>query len=318
MKRAFRDPNALCETLRLPDEFRRSAANVAADFPLFAPRPFVARMRAGDIHDPLLRQVLPLPAEHEMVAGFTTDPVADLAAQATPGVIRKYDGRALLVTTGACAVHCRYCFRRHFPYAEAPRGAAEWHQTLRQLAADPSLEELIFSGGDPWTLRDDQWTTLLDSATKLQQLRRIRVHTRLPVVIPQRVTRELLDSLRSCQLPIVIVLHINHAAEIDGAVAHAIEQLRSTRAQLLNQAVLLRGVNDDVESLVELSHRLLDVGVMPYYLHQLDRVAGAAHFQVPEAQARTLWSQMQRRLPGYAVPRWVRDEPGGASKRWLS
>ena len=264
MKLAYRDATQLCAELGLPESLRQQVALRFSEFPLFAPRPFVARMKYGDPADPLLRQVLPLAAEQSPVPGFTPDPVHDLPAQTTPGVLQKYQGRALLITAGACAIHCRYCFRRHFPYDAAPQGLDQWQQTLRTLATDASLEELIFSGGDPWTLRDESWTERLRMALELPQLRRIRIHTRLPIVIPQRVTDNLVASLQDCRLPVVIVLHINHAQEIDSRVTIAVRRLRDSGATLLNQAVLLRGVNDALETQVDLSQALLDIGVLPY------------------------------------------------------
>lgn len=319
MKWAYRDAAALLQRLKLPASLAEGAQQPADSFPLFAPRSFVQRMRSSDPKDPLLRQVLPSAEEAEVHRGFTDDPVADADFAASPGIIRKYAGRALLIATGSCAVHCRYCFRRHFPYSEAPRSLNLWRESLQALSADSSLNELILSGGDPLTLRDLRLGELLELVSQLlPDLKRLRIHTRLPVVIPQRVTAELIELLASRSTRVVVVLHVNHANEIDRTVCQAIDALRSASVMLLNQAVLLRGVNDTLVSQVDLSERLLEVGVMPYYLHQLDRVAGAAHYECDVRLGETLIEQMRGRLPGYAVPRFVRDDPGMPSKSWLA
>jgi EF-P beta-lysylation protein EpmB len=223
-----------------------------------------------------------------------------------------------MVTTGACAVHCRYCFRRHFPYSEGPRSLAEWAPALERLAADSSIEEVLLSGGDPLTLVDSWLGRLAERLASIDHLRRLRVHTRLPVVIPERVCDELLAWLRGTRLTPIMVVHANHPAEISDDVAAALGRLVDAGIPVLNQAVLLRGVNDDADALAELCRRLVDLRVMPYYLHQLDRVAGAAHFEVPEATGRRLVAELRRRLPGYAVPRYVRETPGEASKSLLA
>jgi EF-P beta-lysylation protein EpmB len=307
MKEAVRDVNELCQLLQLPPEFAAQAAGATGQFPLFVPRPFLARMRRGDASDPLLRQVLPLEAETLAVSEFTTDPVGDLSASLQPGLLQKYYGRVLMVTTGACAVHCRYCFRRHFPYAVAPRSLTDWLGAIEQIESDASIHEVILSGGDPLTLVDPLLAQLVHRLEKIPHLRRIRLHTRLPIVIPQRVTAELLDWLTGTRLTPVVVVHINHPAEIDTVVSAALAKLNAAGIPLLNQAVLLRGVNDNVDVLAELSERLIDLHVLPYYLHQLDRVAGAAHFEVPVERGRQIVAELQRRLPGYAVPRYVQE-----------
>jgi EF-P beta-lysylation protein EpmB len=317
VKRAIRDPYVLCRDLGLDAETAERAVEAAAGFPLFAPYPYVARIRPGDPRDPLLRQILPVAEEQGTVAGFHPDPVADLAAQSSPGVIRKYQGRALLILSGACAVHCRYCFRRHFPYSDVPVSIGQWREPLAELAQDPSLHELILSGGDPLTLRDELLGELVEHLQSLPHLRRLRIHTRLPVVIPQRVTEALLELFEASPWRLVVVLHINHAQEVDPQLVSAVERLRKAGAWVMNQSVLLRGVNDNLEALVALSEVLIDCQIVPYYLHQLDRVSGAAHFEVPIERGRELFGQLQRALPGYAVPRYVQEQPGAASKQWL-
>ena len=318
LKDAVRDPVELCRLVGLPGQYEPAARRAAESFPVFAPRGWIARIGFGNPHDPLLRQVLPLGEELNWPAAFTTDPVGDRPARRAPGLLHKYSGRALLVTTGACAVHCRYCFRRHFPYSEAPRGLAAWQPALDQIAADESLSEVILSGGDPLTLVDDVLAELAQRLAAIGHVRRLRVHTRLPILIPERVTPELLAWLTGTRLTPVMVIHANHAAELDAHVAAALARLARAGVRLLNQAVLLRGVNDTVEALAALSERLVDLGVLPYYLHQLDRVAGAAHFEVPEDVGRQLIDELRARLPGYAVPRYVREVAGAAYKIPLS
>ena len=315
MKDAVRDAAELCRLVGLPTDMASKSA--AADFAVFAPRGFIARMRWGDPHDPLLRQILPLAEETRSPVGFSTDPVGDLDATLAPGLLHKYHGRALMVTTGACAVHCRYCFRRHFPYGDGPHSMAEWEPAIAQIEADASIREVILSGGDPLTLVDGQLARLAHRLAAIPHLRRLRVHTRLPVMIPERVTDELLHWLRGTRLTPLMVIHANHAAELDDDVAGALGRLVDAGIPLLNQAVLLRGVNDSIESLVELSERLLELRVMPYYLHQLDRVRGAAHFEVPKEEGLRLLEELRSHLPGYAVPRYVTEVPGETSKRFV-
>jgi len=314
LREAIADPAELLDMLGLGREWLPAALAAARSFPLRVPRGFVARMRRGDVADPLLRQVLPLAEECREAPGFGTDPVGDWAAMTVPGVLHKYAGRALLTTTGACAVHCRYCFRRHFPYAEANPAAGEWRQALNYLRADPSLHEAILSGGDPLTLSDRRLSELVAQLAAIAHIERLRIHTRLPIVLPERVTAELLDGLSGTRLKPVMVVHANHAREIDATVRAALMRVRDAGVTLLNQSVLLRGVNDSTEALAELSLALFDAGVLPYYLHALDRVQGAAHFEVAEDAARTILAELNARLPGYLVPRAVREETGAPGK----
>ncbi|MCF1183100.1 EF-P beta-lysylation protein EpmB [Marichromatium gracile] len=283
-------------------------------FGLRVPRTFVALMRPGDPDDPLLRQVLPLARERVVVPGFSADPVDDAAADQGDGLLMKYHGRALLIATGACALHCRHCFRRHYPHAAAETGQTRLRAALTRLAADGSINEVILSGGDPLMLDDDRLDALLDGLEAIDQLRRVRLHTRMPVVLPARITEALCARLARSRLETVVVIHANHANELGEAAAAALARLRETGTMLLNQAVLLRGVNDDVAAQCALSERLLGCGVLPYYLHQLDRVQGGAHFQVDDAEARTLVATLRARLPGYLVPRLVRERPGAVAK----
>jgi L-lysine 2,3-aminomutase len=314
---AITDPAELLAVLELGPEWLSAARNAARTFPLLVPRGFVARMRRGDPSDPLLRQVLPLAEECQEVSGFGTDPVGDLAAHRAPGVLHKYQGRVLLTATGACAIHCRYCFRRHFPYAEANASADRWFAALQYIAANKDVQEVILSGGDPLTLSDRRLMEFAHALEAIPHVRRLRLHTRLPVVLPERVTSALCHWLGATRFSTIVVLHVNHAQEVDDSVRSACTRLTECGALLLNQSVLLRGVNDTVASLVDLSESLFASGVLPYYLHLLDRVQSAAHFEVAEATARALHSGMHARLSGYLVPRLVREEPGAAGKTLL-
>lgn len=311
---AFRDPAELLRFLGLPPT-RDSRDH---GFPLLVPRAFAARMRPGDAADPLLLQVLPRAAESHAVPGFTADPVAESAALAAPGLVRKYAGRALVLVTGACAIHCRYCFRREFPYAAAGANRAGVEAALDAVAADASVAEVILSGGDPLLADDARLAEIVARLEALPHVRRLRIHTRLPVVLPSRVTDGLVGLVGATRLSVVVVVHANHAAELDADVAAALGRLAAARCLLLNQAVLLAGVNDSAAALRALSERLVDVGVLPYYLHLLDRVRGAAHFEVPEPRALELHRALRDSLPGYAVPRLVREVPGEPAKTWLA
>jgi EF-P beta-lysylation protein EpmB len=310
---AVRDPRELLSLLGLPHLAASLSDAAVGQFPLRVPRGFVARMRRGDPHDPLLRQVLPVLDEERMAPGFSFDAVGDAAARGATGVIHKYANRALLIATGSCAVHCRYCFRRHYPYAEETAASARWTEALDYLRVDTSIEEVLLSGGDPLSLSTAKLAEFTDALARIGHVRRIRIHTRLPVVLPERVDAELLAWLRMLRQQVVIVIHANHANEFDAGVDAALVALHAAGATLLNQSVLLRGVNDSADALVALSLRLFDAGVLPYYLHQLDRVAGTAHFEVGDGDARRLHAVMMARLPGYLVPRLVREiagEPG--------
>ncbi|HEX3600954.1 MAG TPA: EF-P beta-lysylation protein EpmB [Lacipirellulaceae bacterium] len=314
MKDAVRDPSELCRLLDLPAKFADAAKTPTQQFPLFVPRGFIARMRPGEPADPLLRQVLPLADEMADVPDFVADPVDDHNAQRQAGLLQKYHGRALLIATGACAIHCRYCFRRHFPYDEAPRSLAAWEPALAEIEADESLSEVILSGGDPLTLVDATLAALIEQLESIPHIRRLRIHTRLPIVIPERVTDEFVRMLADSRRTPIVVLHANHANELDAHVAAAIAKLAKTRAIMLNQAVLLAGVNDSVAAQAALCERLIELRVTPYYLHQLDRVAGAAHFEVPITIGRQIIKDLRARLPGYAVPRYVQEIAGAPNK----
>jgi len=274
-------------------------------------------MRPGDPNDPLLAQVLPLASEEEPVAGFEADPVNEMEASRDHGILKKYRGRALMITTGACAVHCRYCFRRHFPYAEHS-ALRHWRNALKTLRDLPDVDELILSGGDPLTLSDARLAQLLAEAQRLPQLQRLRIHTRLPVVLPHRITGALARLLSASHLQTVLVIHANHPREVTPELGEALQKLAAGRVILLNQSVLLKSINDDADTLAVLSDTLLRIGVMPYYLHLLDPVAGAARFEVRLADAQRLLEELRLRLPGYLVPRMVREVPGEPFKTPVS
>ncbi|MGE5195585.1 MAG: EF-P beta-lysylation protein EpmB [Deltaproteobacteria bacterium] len=315
---AIRDCDDLIDALGLPDHLREPARRAARLFPVLVPRSYLDRIHPCDPNDPLLQQVLPLGLEEIAVPGFKTDPVGDSAARRAPGLLHKYQGRALLVMTGACAVHCRYCFRRHYPYGDEPRRMADWDEALEAIAADPSLHELILSGGDPLMLTDARLEALCGRLAAIPHVRRLRLHTRLPIVLPERVTDRLLSLLLHAGPTPIVVVHANHPQELAGSCADALRRLVRAGITVLNQAVLLKGVNDTVEAQAGLCERLVDLGVIPYYLHQLDRVAGAAHFEVAEESGRRLIGELRRRLPGYAIPRYVRETAGGEFKDVLS
>jgi len=310
---AITQPEALARALDLDPDMFAGATAASALFRLRVPWSFVRRMRPGDPDDPLLRQVMPVAAELADLPGFGPDPLAEQVAFKAPGLLQKYRGRALLIATGACAINCRYCFRREFPYPEQI-GTGALQQALAAIAADPGIEEVILSGGDPLSLSDARLRALTAELARVPHLRRLRLHTRLPVVLPARVDAGLLQWLAELPWPVAVVLHSNHGNEIDDSVTEACARLRAAGATLLNQSVLLRGINDSVAALSDLSQRLFAAGVVPYYLHMLDRVRGAAHFEVPETTARQLVGELAATLSGYLVPRLVREVPGGPAK----
>ncbi len=314
-REAITDPIELLRLLGL--EARAAELLAASDtgFTMRVPRGFVARMRHGDATDPLLLQVMPGAGELLDAPGYSTDAVADLDARAAPGVLRKYSGRALLIATGSCAINCRYCFRRHFPYAEETAAAGHWQAAIDHLAGDPSISEVILSGGDPLSLSTSKLAQLTEALANIAHVRRLRIHSRLPVVLPERVDRGLLDWLEHLPMQKLMVVHANHANELDESVAAACAGLNRVGVTLLNQSVLLRHINDSVDALVDLSERLFACSILPYYLHQLDRVQGAAHFEVSDQAAIALVEDIRARLPGYLVPRLVRETPGTTSKQ---
>lgn len=311
---AITDPVELLTMLEL-ENLASTLPPADAGFATRVPRGFAARMRRGNRQDPLLLQVLPQLAELDHVSGFVSDPVGDLQAREAKGVLHKYHGRALLIASGSCAVNCRYCFRRHFPYAQETAAAEQWRQALEHLRQNLSINELILSGGDPLSLSTAKLAQLTDALVDLPHVTRLRIHSRLPIVLPERVDDELIDWLTALPLQKVLVLHANHAQEFDRSVDQACVRLRGAGVTLLNQSVLLRGINDDAWTLAQLSERSFAAGVLPYYLHQLDKVQGAAHFEVDDAAALGLIERLRTMLPGYLVPRLVREVGGDEAKR---
>jgi len=283
-------------------------------FETCVPEAFLRRITPNQPDAPLLRQVLPLGDETLQSSGFVSDPLNEQQQRPAKGVIHKYAGRVLLIASPNCAINCRYCFRRHFPYTDNSPSRAQWQEAFDYLYADPSIREVILSGGDPLAANDRHLAWLVTQLEKIPHLKRLRIHTRLPIVIPDRVDQALLEWLSSTRLQTVMVLHANHANEIDLAVRDACQRLKDSGVTLLNQSVLLRGVNDNCEALATLCERLFAVGVLPYYLHVLDPVKGAGHFDVPDPEARQLVTALRRELPGFLMPRLVREIPGEASK----
>ncbi|MFA5679539.1 MAG: EF-P beta-lysylation protein EpmB [Pseudomonas sp.] len=314
LARSITDPQQLLDRLKLDSVLLDGARAASADFALRVPEPYLDRMQAGNPDDPLLRQVLPLGEELLEHPDFIIDPLGEQHTNARPGVIHKYHGRLLLIVSGGCAVNCRYCFRRHFPYGDNNLSTREWQQALDYIRQDPSIREVIYSGGDPLAASDKRLAWLTAEIASIAHVRRLRVHTRLPVVIPQRVTDELIEALCSTRLPVTMVLHCNHANEIDQHLGNAIRRLKQAGILLLNQTVLLKGVNDNIDDLVSLSESLGDHGILPYYLHVLDHVKGAQHFHVDDGAASGLAAEMLARLPGFLVPRLVREVAGETSK----
>ncbi|MFC1683984.1 EF-P beta-lysylation protein EpmB [Pseudomonadota bacterium] len=311
---AITQPEALFDYLELDKNLLPAAQRASQQFSLRVPQGYAALMEKGNLADPLLRQVFPIDAELQTTEGFSTDPVGDIAATTQPGLLHKYHGRALLITTGACAIHCRFCFRRHFPYEEATGVDSQWESLLGHLNQTPEIQEIILSGGDPLMLSDDKLALRIRTLEAIPHIKRLRIHTRLPIVLPERVCDPLLQWLRDTRLRTVIVVHSNHANELGTEAQGALRRLKEADVTLLNQSVLLKGVNDCPKALAQLSESLFDCGVLPYYLHLLDRVEGAAHFEVPQDRIRALDRELRKNLPGYLVPRLVREERGEPSK----
>lgn len=310
----IRTPSELIHALNLDPALLADAQASSMAFKLKVPHAFVARMEKGNINDPLLRQVLPLGAELTATPGYCHDPLNEQASNPHPGLIHKYHGRVLLIVTGSCAIHCRYCFRRHFPYEDNRPNRESWQDALQYIQADASITEVIYSGGDPMTAPDKLLAWLTTEIAKIPHVQRLRIHTRLPIVIPQRITTECLDWMGGSRLQTSMVIHSNHANELDESVAKALCKLREAGITLLNQTVLLKGINDSNHSLITLSERLFSYGVLPYYLHLLDKVTGAAHFFVSREQAIALHTHLQHALPGYLVPKLVQEAPNAPSK----
>lgn len=310
-------------SLSLPELYERLGLSLTANeeqlsaaqsFAIRAPAPYLDRIEPGNAEDPLLLQILPQAREMQAVSGYHLDPLEESDSNPLPGLVHKYQSRVLLILSGACAINCRYCFRRHFPYSDNQLGKQQWQQILTYLQQNPKVNEVIFSGGDPLATPDQRLQKLLDDLAEIPHISRIRIHTRLPIVIPQRITDELLSTLTSTRLDCLMVIHANHPNEIDEAVSQQLLRVKSAGVTLLNQSVLLKGINDDAATLAALSEKLFSAGCLPYYLHLLDPVAGAAHFDCDEREGKNLIKAMQAQLPGYLVPKLVREVPDRPSK----
>lgn len=308
------DPEELLQILELDADNSPYSLEALAQFPLKAPRPFVDRIEKGNWHDPLLMQIWPSAAEDAQTEGFVADPLNEEEFNPVPGLLHKYQGRVLLTAAPHCAVHCRYCFRRHFDYRANSPSRAQWERAFSYVANDSSIEEVILSGGDPLALSDSQFQWLLQRLADIDSLTTVRIHTRLPVVIPQRITSELVRCLGESRLNIVVVLHCNHRQELDSEVGAGIDALGDVGVTMLNQAVVLKDVNDNSSALIDLNKALFRHNVLPYYLHMPDQVAGTEHFYVTDQDATELIKALHAALPGYLVPRLVRENPGERGK----
>jgi EF-P beta-lysylation protein EpmB len=311
---AITDPKELLELLELPDDLLPQAIRASKLFPLKVPRSYMARMQKGNRHDPLLLQVLPIDLEEKEVSGYTKDPLEEKKYNPIPGLLHKYKSRVLLTMTGVCGVHCRFCFRRHFPYSDNNPGKSGWNEVMDYIANDSSIHEVILSGGDPLAMSDHLLCDFTEKLAEIPHLKRLRIHTRMPIVIPERVSDELIAWMSKLRLKTAMVIHCNHANEINAEVGLALARLIKNGILLLNQTVFLKGVNDTVEALSRLSESLFAAGVLPYYLHVLDKVQGAAHFDIDHDTAKQLHLELTTRLSGYLVPRLVKTTPGAPAK----
>lgn len=311
---AVTDPRELLELLDLDIAWLDQAKAAATLFPLKVPREFVSRMEKGNINDPLLRQVLPIGDEFKQAEGFNKDPLQEKNINPIPGLLHRYHGRVLLTLIGNCAINCRFCFRRHFPYAKNNPGSSGWQLTLDYIARDESITEVILSGGDPLVVGDSMLHEFTQALSQIPHLKRLRIHSRMPIVLPERITPELVALLTHTRLKPIMIVHSNHPREITPNVIQAIKNLTSANIMVLNQSVLLKGINDNADTLIALSETLFSAGILPYYLHMLDKVEGCAHFDSEQEAAQRLHAEVTKRLPGYLVPKLVRTEPGASAK----
>jgi len=312
---AISSPTELLQQLEL-EHLLDSRIDINPNFHLRVPQAYMQKIKKGDPNDPLLLQILPTLAENAETGDI--DPVGDLNAMPSPGLLHKYHGRALIITTAACAIHCRYCFRRHFPYSDAQALSSQWPATLEYLKQHPEIKEVILSGGDPLVLDDNKLAAMCHDLETIPHLKWLRIHTRLPVVLPSRITASLLEWMQLSRFRITMVIHANHANELGDDEMIALQTLQNANITLLNQSVLLRNINDNTSTLIDLSQRLHDCAVVPYYLHMLDPVKGGLHFNVTREKAREIVDNMRVKLPGYLVPRLVIEEKGGSSKTAIS
>ena len=314
LSNCIRSIDELLQQLGLNSKDLRASPIASQDFPIKVPQHYAQLMEYGNPQDPLLKQVLPIEAEFYQDPNFNIDPVNESEYNPIPGIVHKYRNRVLMIISPNCAINCRYCFRRHFPYQENRQSKQQWLQALDYLKTRPEINEVIYSGGDPLAANDNFLSWLTQQIESIKHIKRLRIHTRLPVVIPSRVDSQLLDWLGNTRLKPTMVLHINHANEIDAKLCQAVNQLKSAGITMLNQSVLLKEVNDSSEQLIALSEKLFDAGIMPYYLHMLDPVQGASHFDIPKDRAIEIFSQIQAELPGFLLPKLVQERAGETSK----
>jgi L-lysine 2,3-aminomutase len=317
LSEAFTSIADLCEYLRLSASDLPVSSLANKQFPLRVPLSFAASMEKGNPDDPLLRQVLPIESELLDYPGFNLDPVGDIKAAVQPGLLHKYQGRVLLINTGSCAINCRYCFRRNFPYNELQLSKRQENGAIAYIKSDTTISEVILSGGDPLLLSDARLAQLIKQLEVISHIKRIRIHSRLPIVLPARITDELVRILAVCSKQVILVVHANHPNEINERVVSAIKPLKNIGLTLFNQSVLLKGVNDTAQTLSELSEKLFAIGITPYYLHLLDKAVGTGHFEIAEAEAKILIEAVQKQLPGYLVPKLVKEIAGAASKQYV-
>jgi len=317
LSQCITDMASLIEFLDLPADWVKKNTLAQSVFQLKVPRPYLNRINKQDPNDPLLLQILPLSQELIDTKGYTQDPLAEKQYNPIPGVLHKYTSRILVTTAGACSINCRYCFRRHFPYENNAVNTDHWDHIKKYLHQHPHVNEVILSGGDPLLLKDSQILNIYQSISQVPSIKRIRIHTRLPIAIPQRITDKLVAAVTSCDVKPIIVIHCNHPQEIDNDVAQALNLLYQAGICVLNQTVLLKGINDHSQTLVGLSEKLFECNVMPYYLHALDKVQNTSHFDIPISQAQSIHGQLKAILPGFLVPKLVKEDPHQSNKTWV-
>ncbi|MBT1450320.1 EF-P beta-lysylation protein EpmB [Glaciecola sp. XM2] len=313
LARCFTTPESLLEYLCLDPQKYREHFAARRLFSMRVPRPFADLMTPGDWDDPLLQQVMPRVEEFEEVSGFVGDPLGEQDNEQA-GILHKYLNRALLIVKGGCAVNCRYCFRRDFPYQENAVNKQQWLNVIQYIQNDTNLDEIILSGGDPLMAKDSHLAWLCEQISHIAHIKRLRIHTRLPVVIPQRINDEFLQWFSALRQQKIMVFHINHANEVSKSLIERCKRLREAGMTLLNQAVLLKGINDSADAQIALNEAVFSAGVLPYYLHLLDKVTGAAHFDMPEKEAKAIMAEVIKRQPGYLVPKLVREIAGQPGK----
>jgi len=309
----FSNIEEICHYLNI-SQLAKELITTPSTFPLRVPREFVDRMEKGNLNDPLLKQILPIKDELRTASDFINDPVGDLDSMTETGVIHKYHGRVLLITTGSCAINCRYCFRRNFPYNNFQLSTKKYSNAIRYIQNQQDISEVILSGGDPLLLNDQKIIELIQQIESIPHIKRIRIHSRLPIVLPSRITTDFCNKLSLIKKDLILVVHSNHSNELNTQVKRACKKLKKANITLLNQAVLLKGINDNVEQLHALHEKLFSFNIMPYYLHLLDKAAGTVHFEVSEEIAIGLMNQLKKVLPGYLVPKLVREQAGASNK----